>query len=91
MFAGLFSALAAAIALAFCTVVDRRFKTTEPCVLLFYHALGGLVLSAIFILLPIESGLLDSRLKRYTWRQIGISYLAATLDTVSLVCYTVSS
>ena len=65
---GLGCALTAGIVMGFCAVTTRALKETPTPVIVFYHTVGGLTLTAAYILIEMLATGNPSRFTEYTAR-----------------------
>ena len=65
-------------AIATTNVLNRSLKTINPAIIMFYHGLGGIVLSCSYLL--IESMKTGEHPPTYTARQYGVMVLCGLLS-----------
>ncbi len=81
-------ALCAGILMACCAVTTRALKATPTPVVIFYYAIGGLVLTGAYIIIEQLITGLPSRFTDYTSRQMQIAVGSSLFDTSGLLSVT---
>ena len=77
-------ALVGGVAAAFCAVSSRMLKEIPLPIIVFYHTVGGLLLTGAFIGIECLITGKGSRLTEYTGKQYLICLGAAACDTIAL-------
>ena len=83
-------AMVASVVMSFCAVTTRLLKGTPPAVMVFYHTIGGLILTGIYM---IGSWLITghgSYLTQYTAYQLGICFCSCLFEVFALLGVTVA-
>ena len=85
---GLIFALSAGIMMAFCAVTTRALKSVPTPIVIFYHTIGGMLLTGSYVLIEMWVTNSPSRFSEYTARQLGIAVGASAFDTGALLSVT---
>ena len=89
---GLVIALVASVCSAFCAVLNRSLKAVPLNIIVFYHCLGGMVISVLYIL--IEAWMNNSgsglRIFSYTGRMYAICGISSALDNLCLYLFIIA-
>ena len=87
--AGLGCALVAAFIMGFCAVSSRMLKDTPTPIIIFYHTIGGFVMTGLFVLIEsLVNG--NLRMTEYTSRQWLIALAASACETCALFTVTLA-
>ena len=76
--------------MAFCAVLNRSLKNVPPQIVVFYHGLGGLIITSIYLFIEacvVGDGL---RIVSYTGRMYAIASVSALLDNMCLFAFTIA-
>ena len=88
--AGLGCALFAAFVMAFCAVSSRMLKDSPTPIIIFYHTIGGFVMTSIFVLIECLVTGEGTRMTEYTGRQWAIAFAASACDMCALFSVTLA-
>ena len=84
-FIGLMLALTTGFVMAFCAISTRLLKEVPTPVIIFYHTMGGLVMTTLFILVEMAVTHSPCRFGSYTANEMWIALGASAFDTAALL------
>ncbi len=74
--------------MAFTAVTTRALKSVPTPIVIFYHTIGGMLLTGSYVLIEMWVTNSPSRFSEYTARQLGIAVGASAFDTGALLSVT---
>ena len=81
-------ALTAGIVMSFCAVSSRLLKDVPTPVIIFYHTIGGMVMTSVYMMIDAWVSGNGTRLTEYTGYQYGVIMGACLFDTGALLFVT---
>lgn len=85
---GLGLALTAAFVMSFCAVTSRLLKDVPTPVVIFYHTIGGIVMTSTYMMIDAWVSGNGTRLTEYTGYQYGVVLGASIFDCGALLMMT---
>ena len=87
---GLGLSLIAGVVMSFLAVTSRILKDVPTPVIIFYHTIGGITLTSLFMMVEAWVTGNGTRLTGYTKYQYGVCLGASLFDTVTLIAVTMA-